>query len=183
MSWDCGVSLGTSGAAPDLQQADRSAREADSMDRRRFLTGAAGVAAATAGLASPAISQRITARTLRFVPQADLANFDPIWTTTFVVRNASALVWDTLHGVDDKLQPRRQMVEAEEMSTDGHTRAFRLRPGDDDGAGWAAPLAHIAGPTRRGRCASSSLPRPTARNGELRNIARSTARHFWRDVI
>jgi hypothetical protein len=78
---------------------------------------------------------------LRFVLQADLANFDPIWTTTFVVRNASALVWDTLHGVDDKLQPRRQMVEAEEMSTDGHTRAFRLRPGDDDGAGWGGAVS------------------------------------------
>jgi peptide/nickel transport system substrate-binding protein len=129
MSWDCGVSLGTSGAAPGLQQADRSAREADSMDRRRFLTGAAGVAAATAGLASPAISQRLAARTLRFVPQADLANFDPIWNTQYVVRNGAALIWDMLYGVDDKLQPRRQMVEAEEVSADGLTWTFRLRPG------------------------------------------------------
>jgi hypothetical protein len=119
---------------------------------------------------------------LRFVLQADLANFDPIWTTTFVVRNASALVWDTLHGVDDKLQPRRQMVEAEEMSTDGHTGAFRLRPGDDDGAGWGGAVSSCCRSYPRGRCASSSLPRPTARDGELRNIARSTARHFWRDV-
>jgi peptide/nickel transport system substrate-binding protein len=112
-----------------LQQTDRSAREADGMDRRRFLTGAAGVAAATAGLASPAISQRIAARTLRFVPQADLANFDPIWNTQYVVRNGAALIWDMLYGVDDKLQPRRQMVEAEEVSADGLTWTFRLRPG------------------------------------------------------
>src|SRR5258708_6183291 len=73
--------------------------------------------------------QRAAARALRFVPQADLANFDPIWTTQFVVRNASALVWDTLYGVDDKLQPRRQMVEAEEVSSDGLIWTFRLRPG------------------------------------------------------
>jgi peptide/nickel transport system substrate-binding protein len=101
------------------------------ISRRKFLkttlAGAGTVAAG--GLASPAIAQRATARTLRFVPQADLANFDPIWTTLFVVRNASAVVWDTLYGVDDKLQPHRQMVEAEEVSADGRTWLFRLRPG------------------------------------------------------
>jgi peptide/nickel transport system substrate-binding protein len=100
------------------------------MDRRKFLRTLAGAGTvAAAGLASPAISQRTAARTLRFVPQADLANFDPIWTTQFVVRNASALVWDTLYGVDDRLQPQRQMVEAEEVSADGRTWQFRLRPG------------------------------------------------------
>src|ERR1700674_4423796 len=100
------------------------------MDRRTFLKAAAGTGGlAMTGLSTPAISQRAAARTLRFVPQADLANFDPIWTTQFVVRNASALVWDTLYGVDDKLQPQRQMVEAEEVSSDGLTWTFRLRPG------------------------------------------------------
>ena len=101
------------------------------MDRRAFLKSgaAAGAVAATSGLATPAISQRAAARTLRFVPQADLANFDPIWGTQYVVRNASAVVWDTLYGVDENLQPRRQMVEAEEVSADGLTWTFRLRPG------------------------------------------------------
>src|SRR5205823_227204 len=66
---------------------------------------------------------------LRFVPQADLANFDPIWTTAVVVRNAAAMVWDTLYGVDAKLQPQRQMVEAEEVSSDGLAWTFRLRSG------------------------------------------------------
>jgi peptide/nickel transport system substrate-binding protein len=101
------------------------------MDRRIFLKAAAGAGAltATSGLATPAISQRATARTLRFVPQADLANFDPIWITQYVVRNASAMVWDTLYGMDDKLQSQRQMVESEEISADGLTWTFRLRPG------------------------------------------------------
>ena len=80
-------------------------------------------------LAAPALAQGAAARTLRFVPQSDLANFDPIWGTQYVVRNASALVWDTLYGVDDNLQPQRQMVEAEEVSPDGLTWTFRLRPG------------------------------------------------------
>jgi peptide/nickel transport system substrate-binding protein len=46
-----------------------------------------------------------------------------------VVRNAAAYVWDTLYGVDEKLQPQRQMVEGEEVSSDGLTWTFKLRPG------------------------------------------------------
>ncbi|HEY9359062.1 MAG TPA: ABC transporter substrate-binding protein, partial [Xanthobacteraceae bacterium] len=98
------------------------------MDRRTFIKAAAGVVGAGA-LAAPAIAQRGAARALRFVPQADLANFDPIWNTQYVVRNAAALVWDMLYGFDDKLQPRRQMVESEEVSPDGRVWTFRLRPG------------------------------------------------------
>jgi peptide/nickel transport system substrate-binding protein len=101
------------------------------MDRRTFLRNAAGAGAlaATGGFATPAISQRATARTLRFVPQADIANFDPVWSTANLVRNAAALVWDTLYGIDENLQPQRQMVEAEEVSADGLAWTFRLRPG------------------------------------------------------
>jgi peptide/nickel transport system substrate-binding protein len=77
----------------------------------------------------PALAQGAAARTLRFVPQANLANFDPIWGTQYVVRNAAALVWDTLYGIDAALQPQRQMVEAEEVSDDGLIWTFRLRPG------------------------------------------------------
>ena len=77
----------------------------------------------------PALSQGAAARTLRFVPQANLANFDPIWGTQYVVRNAAALVWDTPYGIDATLQPQRQMVESEEVSDDGLIWTFRLRPG------------------------------------------------------
>jgi peptide/nickel transport system substrate-binding protein len=100
------------------------------MDRRAFLKSVAGAGTAAAGgLAAPAVSRGAAARALRFVPQADLANFDPVWSSTIVVRNASALVWDMLYGIDDKLAPQRQMVEAEEVSSDGLTWTFRLRPG------------------------------------------------------
>ncbi len=77
----------------------------------------------------PAISQGAAAKTLKFVPQANLANFDPIWGTQYVVRNASAMVWDMLYGVDDTLTPKRQMVESEEVSSDGLTWTFKLREG------------------------------------------------------
>jgi len=101
------------------------------MDRRTVLKGLAGAGslAVTGGLSMPALSQNAAARTLRFVPQADLANFDPIWGTQYVVRNAAALVWDTLYGIDANLQPKRQMVESEEVSSDGLTWTFRLRDG------------------------------------------------------
>ncbi|NCW86610.1 MAG: ABC transporter substrate-binding protein, partial [Oxalobacteraceae bacterium] len=98
--------------------------------RRGILQGAAAVGAATVAstLAAPAIAQS-NSKVLRFVPQANLANFDPIWGTQYVVRNASQLVWDTLYGIDDKLQPQRQMIESEEVSKDGLTWTFKLRPG------------------------------------------------------
>jgi len=101
------------------------------MDRRSFLKAGAGAAAIGAAgmMPAPALSQGAAARTLRFVPQANLANFDPIWGTQYVVRNASAMVWDTLYGVDNTLTPKRQMVEAEEHSADFKVWTFRLRPG------------------------------------------------------
>src|SRR2546430_14686832 len=101
------------------------------MDRRTLLKGFAGACtlAATGRLSAPALAQGAAARTLRFVPQADPANFDPIWGTQYAARNASAMVWDTLYGMDEKLEPQRQMVEAEEVSSDGLTWTFRLRPG------------------------------------------------------
>ena len=100
------------------------------MDRRTFLktTAGAGALMTTGGIFAPAIAQG-AAKTLRFVPQANLANFDPIWGTQYVVRNASVLVWDTLYGFDEKLQPQRQMVESEETSSDGLTWTFKLRSG------------------------------------------------------
>src|SRR6201996_5688187 len=101
------------------------------MDRRTVLKGfaSAGGLALTGGLAAPAIAQGAAARTLRFVPQANLANFDPIWGTQYVVRNAAALVWDMLYGFDDKLVPQRQMAESETVSPDGLVWTFKLRPG------------------------------------------------------
>ncbi len=100
------------------------------MDRRTILKGvaAAGAVAATGKLAAPALAQG-NAKVLKFVPQSNLANFDPIWGTQYVVRNASQLVWDTLYGMDSKLLPKRQMVDSEEVSADGLTWTFKLRSG------------------------------------------------------
>ena len=101
------------------------------MDRRTLLKGLAGAGAfmSASRFPAPALAQGANARVLRFVPQSNLANFDPIWGTQYVVRNAAALVWDTLYGVDDKLMPKRQMVESEIVSDDGLTWTFKLRSG------------------------------------------------------
>src|SRR5258705_13625767 len=100
------------------------------MDRRTFfkVTAGAGALAATGGLATPAISQNAAARTLRFVPQANLANFDPVWGTQYVGRNPAVLGGDTLYGFHQALTPQRRVVESGEDSPDRLTWAFKLRP-------------------------------------------------------
>ena len=101
------------------------------MNRRAFLKSVAGAGVLTAagGLSTPAISQRAAARALRLVPHADVANFDPIWSSAYIARNAGLLVWDMLYGMDADFKVQRQMVEAEEVSADGLVWTFRLRPG------------------------------------------------------
>ena len=64
------------------------------MHRRTLLQGT-GLALAAPRLA---LAQG-SARTLRFVPQGNLANIDPIWTTTTIARNHGLMVYDTLFGL------------------------------------------------------------------------------------
>jgi peptide/nickel transport system substrate-binding protein len=93
------------------------------MKRRTLITAAA------AALAAPRLSLAASAKTLRFVPQADLPNLDPILTTQLVVRNASLLVYDMLYGTDSQVRPQPQMAEGHELSSDQLTWTFRLREG------------------------------------------------------
>ncbi|RKK04107.1 ABC transporter substrate-binding protein [Pseudoroseomonas wenyumeiae] len=100
------------------------------MKRRTLLGAAAG--ATTAGLlphlSRPALAQG-NARVLRFVPEGNLANPDPIWTTTTIARNHGAMIWDTLYGLDDHFEPQPQMVAGHELSDDRLTWRFTLRDG------------------------------------------------------
>jgi peptide/nickel transport system substrate-binding protein len=97
------------------------------MQRRDFLkTSAAAVATSTLG--APAIAQS-AAKTLRFVPQANLTAPDPIWTTATVAINHGYMVWDTLYGINNATVAQPQMVAGHEISDDKLTWTFTLRDG------------------------------------------------------
>ena len=93
--------------------------------KRRLILGAA----AGALLARPSLAQTARARTLIFVPQANLTSLDPIWTTATVTRNYAYLVFDTLYGTDDALRPQPQMAEGHRVEEDGRRWTIRLRDG------------------------------------------------------
>ena len=94
------------------------------MKRRIFLqaTAATGLA-----LARPAIAQGV--KPLIFVPQGNLASLDPVWTTATVTRNYAMMVFETLYGMDSKLNPRPQMAEGHTVEADGKRWTIELRDG------------------------------------------------------
>ncbi|MDQ2762977.1 MAG: ABC transporter substrate-binding protein, partial [Pseudomonadota bacterium] len=110
------------------------------MKRRDFLAASAAV------LAAPHVSRAASSKVLRFVPQANLANPDPIWTTATVATNHGYMVWDTLYGVDNSLTSRPQMCAGSETSADEKTWIFTLR----DGLRW-----HDGAPVRGVDCTTS----------------------------
>jgi len=92
---------------------------------RRAALGAAAMALAAPRLASA----QAAARTLRFVPQSNLASFDPIWSTAVVVRNHGLMVYDTLYGLGADFRPRPQMAAGHEITEEGRRWVITLRPG------------------------------------------------------
>ncbi len=94
------------------------------MRRRDFLA-----VAAASTLAAPRIARAADKNVLRFVPQANLSSLDAVAGTQYVVRNAAAMVWETLYGVDHTLTPQPQMCEGHEASADAKTWTFKLREG------------------------------------------------------
>ncbi|PIT05959.1 ABC transporter substrate-binding protein [Bradyrhizobium nitroreducens] len=95
-----------------------------SISRRSFVASAAATL-----LARPALSRSADSRTLRLVPQADLANLDPIWTPAAVTNTHGYTIFDTLYAFDERLQIKPQMAEGHEVSDDQLTWTIRLRPG------------------------------------------------------
>ena len=93
------------------------------MHRRNVLKAGLGA------LAMPRLARAADARVLRFVPQADLAVLDPIWTTAYQTRDHAFLVFDTLFGQDANYAARPQMLEAAAAEDDGLRWRLLLRPG------------------------------------------------------
>ena len=96
------------------------------MRRRDVLRSA--LAGATV-LAAPNIALPQSQRVLKFLPQADLATLDPVWTTADVTRNHAHLVFDTLYGQDNNFQPHPQMAAGHTVGADGRQWDITLREG------------------------------------------------------
>jgi peptide/nickel transport system substrate-binding protein len=94
------------------------------MDRRRFLTTTAAFA-----LAAPNLARAQDANVLRFVPYADVATIDPTLSSSYAVRTHALLVWDTLYGTDETMQPQPQMVAGHNVEDDGRRWTLTLRDG------------------------------------------------------
>jgi peptide/nickel transport system substrate-binding protein len=97
------------------------------MKRRDFFAGAAAAALAGPALAQPSVGGK--AKTLIHVPQANLTSLDPVWTTAVVTRNCAAMVFETLYGRDQSLDPKPQMVAADQVDNNGLRWTMRLRDG------------------------------------------------------
>ena len=63
------------------------------------------------------------------VPETLTTIFDPHFTTSFTTRDVAYLVYDTLFAVNDRWEPKPQMVERWTESPDGRDWIFTLREG------------------------------------------------------
>jgi peptide/nickel transport system substrate-binding protein len=97
------------------------------MQRRSLLVAAASLTSTP--LVAPRIALGQARKTLNFVPYADVASPDPIWSSTYATRTSALAVFDTLYGVDENLVARPQMVEGHVVSEDGKLWTLRLRDG------------------------------------------------------
>src|ERR1700724_1838066 len=96
------------------------------MQRRDVLKSALAGAAA---LAAPRIVRAESASTITFVPHADLASLDPVWTSADITRNFSLAVYDTLYAFDADFAVQPQMVAGETVSNDCKQWDLTLRDG------------------------------------------------------
>ncbi len=75
-------------------------------------------AAASLTLAAASAAEALAETTLRVVMHSDLKIVDPIWTTAYITRNHGYMIYDTLLAMDERFEPRPQMVEGWTVSDD-----------------------------------------------------------------
>jgi peptide/nickel transport system substrate-binding protein len=95
--------------------------------RRRQLLAALPASLTLPRLAAPALAAE--PKVLIHVPQANLTSLDPVWTTAVVTRNAAHLLFETLYGRDEQLNPQPQMVEGHRIEDNARRWTMRLRDG------------------------------------------------------
>jgi len=91
--------------------------------------GRIAIAAAAAACFVQTSLAQAQEKVLRAVLHADVRVLDPIWTTQTIANIHGMLVYDTLFGNDDDMQPKPQMVDKYEISEDKLVYTFTLRSG------------------------------------------------------
>jgi peptide/nickel transport system substrate-binding protein len=90
-------------------------------------------AAALGAMSVPMIGRAQTAaRTLKFIPVINLAHLDPVFATAQVTRTHALMVFDTLFGMNSKMEASPQMLEGYTIDRDGLQWNLKLR----DGLAW-----------------------------------------------
>ena len=97
------------------------------MKRRGFLAGSLAAGSMRSALAQPAVGGKSS--TIVHVPQGNLVTMDAVWTTAIVTRNAAAMVFETLYGRDEALNPKPQMVSGHTIEDNGLRWTMKLRDG------------------------------------------------------
>lgn len=95
----------------------------------RLRTAAAAMLLAATALVAPDAQAQAPQRPLRLVLNVGLQTLDPIAGPSFVTRNFSYMVFDTLISMDSQGQFRPQMLDNWRISEDGLTYTFTLRDG------------------------------------------------------
>ena len=93
------------------------------LNRRQFVATSASV------LAAPNLVRAGAASVLRFVPQADVAVLDPVWTTTYQSRDHGFMVFDTLFGMNARYAASPQMAAGAVAEDGGKRWRITLREG------------------------------------------------------
>ena len=133
------------------------------MKRRDMLKSA--LAGATV-LGAPRLGRAAGQNVINFIPQSDLASYDPVWTTADVTRNHALLVFDTLYGHDADFSAQPQMAAGHQVGADGKQWDITLRDGlklprQDAGAGAGLRRQHPALVAARSDSAGADARRRT----------------------
>jgi peptide/nickel transport system substrate-binding protein len=122
---------------------------------------------AMVGLAGGSAVAQDVQKVLRAVPSADPAELDPTRGLNLIARIYSQMVFDTLFALDSHLNPRPMMVESEQVSADGLTYTFTLRPGLKFHDGSAVTSRDVVASLQRWMNGLSMGPQLKARTASL----------------
>ena len=94
----------------------------------RFQAALSAMLFASIGSATPSSAQAPQG-TVRFIPQSEVAVFDPVTSVLAVTQQHGYMIYDTLFSQDAKGAPQPQMVDSYTLDPAGRVYTMTLRPG------------------------------------------------------